>query len=370
MSRSRSINFIINNYNDNDIKKIKSIEKKFNITFIMICKINDERLNIFIHFKNPLRFSSILKEIKKAKQTIIYNDPIKNFNWCKKGCDDSNIWYKGEIPENGKQITKKKVEEDIRKGIPIKVISEKYPMWYMIHKKKLIDYYTEKGLISIKNKEKKFCIIPIEHKIYIAKNCTSVFLLEGTDYETYENEDVVIMANYNYGENKIENWFNGFPEKFKRGYEICSFNPNIIYVLYESQKEYNGLLLKFRRFIDIEHSISYKQNINGISFKVENNLIVKKEKEKEKEKEIINDIDFIGTDDKNKIDELTELYELDKSLRKKLDFDWERINVLHEKIKIPNLVIDDEIDDIFITFEKNKNKEDDDIEFIEDSDNE
>ena len=375
MARSRSINFIVNNFEEDDVKKCENIEKKFQTTFIMICKLS-ERLNVFIHFKNPMRFSSILKIIKRAKQAIVYNDPIKNFNWCKKGCDDINIWYKSEVPEQGKQITGKFVESDIKNGVSIEVIREKYPMWYMMHKKKLVDHYEEKKSIVKKNRKKMLCLIPTELKIFIAKQCTSVFfhMIEGS-IETYNGEDVAIMGNYNVTADKIECWQNGFPERFRRGFEIIYFNSDIIYICYESQKEYNNLLGAFGDLINKQYSIPYTpiiENTINVNFVIENNLII--QKEKQLKNLTTNEEIFLGQND-SKEEDFKKIKELNSLVPKfDLNFNWNHIDKMPVKLNKSEYIIDIDIDyeydiDFVVKLAKNKNSKAinlNKIEFLDD----
>ena len=67
--------------------------------------------------------------------------------------------------------TSKKVENDIKKDVPVATIKQRYPMWYLMHRTKLVEYYkeTEKENAPKNNNEKTLSLIPRELQYTIAQ---------------------------------------------------------------------------------------------------------------------------------------------------------------------------------------------------------
>jgi hypothetical protein len=78
MERSRSFNFIVNNFTQEDLDECKNIALKYSITF-MVTAINDKTLKIYLHFKNPMRFSTITKLIQNCVKATSYADATANY---------------------------------------------------------------------------------------------------------------------------------------------------------------------------------------------------------------------------------------------------------------------------------------------------
>jgi hypothetical protein len=82
------------------------------------------------------------------------------------------------------------VKTDIKAKVSIDEIRNKYPMWYLMHHRKLKDYYKEiKEDNNIMKNKNIFSLIPNELKFKIAKQIaeqgSTVFFYSNNEIETY-----------------------------------------------------------------------------------------------------------------------------------------------------------------------------------------
>lgn len=92
-----------------------------------------------------------------------------------------------------------------------------------------------------KDHERRLIAIRLEDKYTFARlHSTVSFLTEGI--EIYDNEDVVIVPCYGSTQQWVSDWVNGYPPKIKRGYEILTVDPRIVYLTYGNTEEINYIL--------------------------------------------------------------------------------------------------------------------------------
>ncbi len=224
------------------------------------------------------------------------------------------------------QTTSKKVENDIKKGVLVATIKQRYPIWYLMHKTKLVEYYkkTEKENAPKNNNEKTLSIIPAALQYEIAKQCDSVFFSRINEISTYENENVVFESmTYHVTKESFMLWKNNLLVKIRRGYKIILYDPKVIYITYDTLQECRRLINELEEYIDFENSIHYKEfERNDYKYIIQNNILHRSQQS--------------VFDNTNDFDLQTQINELEKKQLNKPDKQLEKISDFEKIIIINN----------------------------------
>lgn len=130
MSKSRAYSFTINNYNDDDCKKI--IELKDDCRYIIVGKeVGDEKktphLQGYVYFESPRYMKAISKKyLPRAHIEISKGSAFQNQSYCEK---DGNLFLEfGTKPEPGKRVDLILLKKKISEGLTVDEIALDNPM--------------------------------------------------------------------------------------------------------------------------------------------------------------------------------------------------------------------------------------------------
>lgn len=238
------------------------------------CNVGEhhEHIHFVCHFKNARYLKALQKEVgynfrnehpvKDVESAIEY---CKGYEKSKLKCshcshDDElvdnvsrpcNVYFEmGKPPINGVHKTNisTKVIDALLSGSTPDKIREEYPAYYIHHSRKVKDFYKE-ITVSKKNNDRKLYVIFDDNRFEYASKHDSVFMDD--DLSTYENEKCVISD----GDNNTYwvNWINGYPSKLKRGYEVLSVDPSIVYLTVKNDRQLKMLKSIYKDKISTEY---------------------------------------------------------------------------------------------------------------------
>lgn len=231
MFRSRAFCFTLNNYTDVDVDAL------MDISFEYLCFGFEEapvtgtphiQGYIYMHsVKTLIQMNELLKRahFEHAKGTRQQNDVYTSKL-------DGDDWYSfGDVPEQGR-IAWEKIEDVMADPTSNPHVYNQYNKMY-------------KQLVTNIKKDhvRELYIISSDHKYDYAKLHNTVCLTGEMD--VYDNEDAFMCSTYDL--KYVDDWINGFPPKFKRGYELITFDPRVIYLMYDDENQCSRLR---RMYID------------------------------------------------------------------------------------------------------------------------
>jgi len=113
-TRSRRWCMTINNYNKSDIEKIElCLNTSYHVIGEEVGENGTPHLQIYLEFKNAMRFSTLKKYFHDAHIEAALGPPWKAANYCKK---DGKFIESGELSKQGERTDLKKLTDSIRKG--------------------------------------------------------------------------------------------------------------------------------------------------------------------------------------------------------------------------------------------------------------
>lgn len=111
--RNRNFCFTLNNYTDEDISKLKSLECDYLIVGKEIASTGTKHLQGFIRFKNARFISATIKLIAGWHVEIARGSIEDNIKYCSK---EGDFFEKGERPIQGKRTDLNEIREAFEKG--------------------------------------------------------------------------------------------------------------------------------------------------------------------------------------------------------------------------------------------------------------
>lgn len=230
MSKSRSYSFTINNYTMDDFARILWLSDNSRYLVVGFEKVKTEHMQCYVYFLNACRISTLKQYVPRAHIEVSKGSPQQNYEYCTK---DGEYFEFGQLPVKG-HITMDKLHEVMKNP------QENIQMFTQYRK-----VYNEIKRSTRKIDEPRLFVIPSNCRIkfYNIVHKTTCF-----DIETYDNEDVLFLPSYHNFD--LELWINGIPPKFKRGYEIINYDPQIIVMTYSDPEEYNYIIKNYIDYID------------------------------------------------------------------------------------------------------------------------
>lgn len=232
--RRRDYIFVINNYTFTDLDQVLALDAKF------LCfgfEIGEEthtpHIQGYVYFTDAKTQSSVVKMLPRASLRFPDGTPEQNLTYVSKPKtkeDPDDWWQFGELPQQGR-ASWDKIEEAMKNPRDNISLFTQYRKSY-------------KEIITMKDRRR-------QKEVYLL-SCTDVYdeadkyaqvyiNIDCTDnseraIDCYDDEDVAILLG-NHCLTWIHPWHRGYPHKFRRGYEIKTVDPTILYVVYRSMDE-------------------------------------------------------------------------------------------------------------------------------------
>jgi len=234
--RSRAYCFTINNYTLRDILQCFNFKQlpRYLCFGFEHDEIGTPHIQGYVYFDTLVRWIAMKETLHRAKiitakGTIADNQVYTS----KEGLED---WYSfGDPPEQG-HATWLRIE-DVMKD------PKSNPHLYNQYSK----MYRQLTLSQPKKHDRIMFKCHVRAKWKHASKYESVKM--DNDEETYDGEEVWFVGPYN---TFVDSWIHGYPRKVKRGYELITLDPRIVYLMYDTPTEYRFILKKYHEFIHID----------------------------------------------------------------------------------------------------------------------
>nr|WAE42331.1 MAG: replication associated protein [Cressdnaviricota sp.] len=242
MQRSRGWCFTINNYTDLDVDQVLDLTCEYLVFgFEVGKKTETPHIQGYVFFENALTRKSVSKKLRRASLRKPRGTPEQNRKYC---IEDGDYYEFGEMPHQGKAQWDR-IESAMLDPMSDPAIYNQYKKMYKDVTKKSLDH--ERRLLLV-NQARLYTFLKLN-------KYESVINTIDTDPDCYDSEEVLVMPCY--GSFRVESWYNGFPQKVRRGYEVIVVDPEIVIITYSDHKEYAYLL---KKYIDIiECPVSEKE---------------------------------------------------------------------------------------------------------------
>lgn len=236
MSRSRAWCFTINHDNYSDMDEILDLECRYCIFGFEKGIQGTKHIQGYVYYNSARTLTAVKKDLTRAHLEIAKGNFVSNYEYCSK---DGHFYEFGEKPSQGDRTDIGDLVKMIDTGSTREEIRTAYPKYYFLYKKKI-----EEMVKPTPQPDKKRILKMIdEAEMY---DFPGAFM--DADMDTYENEDIMVLIGYTAF--FIDRWYNGFPPKIRRGYEIIKVDPSVIYLYYRDKKEKNYIKNKYGYIID------------------------------------------------------------------------------------------------------------------------
>lgn len=235
MSRARAFTFTINNYTDEDVDMLLDAKFKYLcFGFEKGSKNQKPHIQGYIYMWDPKTIAQVSKKVMPRAHIEISRGTVKdNEKYTSKEGD----WYQfGEPPAQG-QAQWDKIEQ-------VMDDPKSNPHLYNQYSK----MYRQLTLGKKKDHERRIYAIPYDSRYVYAKEHDTV-MFDSLVNDTYDGEEAIFVGPYD-NSNWIKDWVNGYPHKVKRGYELICVDPEVIYIMYDNEKEKNYILKVYIDLLD------------------------------------------------------------------------------------------------------------------------
>lgn len=233
MTRSRSWCFTLNNYTIEECIDLFDINFQYLVVGFEIGEEGTEHIQGYVYFEDTKTLKRLKKWLPRAHFEKAKGTPLQASTYCKK---DGDFHEFGVHPRQGKlQFEELEViMKDPRINFHL----------YNQYRKAYVEYKTSQ---QEPTRVRKFIAIPAEYRFKAARSHeTTVFM--DPEIETYNREDVAILETYS--SFHFENWYNGYPPRFKRGYELIIVDPSVVYITYADLRDLGHIRKLYDQYID------------------------------------------------------------------------------------------------------------------------
>lgn len=218
MSRTRAFTFTINNYTNDDVLMLLELESVYTCFGFEVGSKGTHHIQGYVYFKDGRTIKSLSKQLRRAHIESARGTVKENQVYTSKDGDD--MWYSwGEPPSQG--LCKWEQIVDVMNDP-----TSNPHLYNQYHK-------TYRQITMGK---------PKDHirKLYLVSQSIIYKLLNGEqacfDSDHYDGERILVVGGY-FEHTLIERWINGYPPKIKRGYELITMDPEIVYILFTDDND-------------------------------------------------------------------------------------------------------------------------------------
>lgn len=233
--KARAYTITINNDKFSDLKGLIDLTYEYLVIGFEVGEKGTRHIQGYIYFTNARHFTKVKKDIPRAHLEIAKGTPEQNFDYCKK---DAEYYEFGVKPSQGR-ATFDKIAEAMKDPINNYQVYHQYRKSYM----ELMDSQKKdhSTLLLVERDCQKFNVVR-----QIKDNYTiSIYPSE------YDGEDVRIEPAYARSSDEIISLMEGFPPKYRLGYQIKQFHPMGLILTYTDDKELNYIKKMYDQYIDI-----------------------------------------------------------------------------------------------------------------------
>lgn len=228
--RSRAWVFTINNYTDDDCMNVVDLSARYIVFSFEVGEQGTPHIQGYVYYHEARTRNSVSKDLPRARLAVAAGSHQQNHDYVEKSGDyailnqpPNQIWEFGEVPQQGRARWEKikEVMKDPKENPHL------FQQYYKTYK-------TIKALTK-KEHEREIYVIKTKDRFEVAKKFKSSLFDQPND--TYEDEEAIFISAYSTKD--VINWYNGYPNKFRRGYEVVSIDPKAYVIMYDDFAELN-----------------------------------------------------------------------------------------------------------------------------------
>lgn len=179
----------------------------------------------YVYFTNAKSLARVKKYLPRAHLEIAKGTPKQNIEYCSK---EGSVWTNGVPPLQG-SICRDKLMD---------IMNNPYDNFHLYNQYR-------RSFEELKNR-----IIEDRDRYIVRISSHDMYDLFKVNYEpeevclmfdNYDGERVVVITLDSLSDPLIKAWSAGFPQYLKRGYQLIRFNPEIVYVSYKDQYEFERI---------------------------------------------------------------------------------------------------------------------------------
>lgn len=232
--RSRGWCFTINNYGFKELIDLMALPVDYMIFGFEKGKKGTPHVQGYAYFSNKLTFNKLKKYLPTA-HVEAQRGPIKKaIEYCKK---EGEFYEFGDSPHPG-QASFEQIEDVMQDPQSNFHLYNMYRRSYDAYK------LTQR---PDPRRDKNIYMIDEKDKYTTAHLCESSFM--DRDIETYVPVHAMFVDAYT--SFRIDDWYNGFPPRVRRGFEIIDVDPNVVFIMYSTPQE-RGYIMKRYSHLHIE----------------------------------------------------------------------------------------------------------------------
>lgn len=216
MIRSRCWCFTINNDTFEDLKSLIDSSFAYLIFGFEQGKKGTHHIQGYIYFTSARSQQSMKKLMPRAHLEVSRGTPDQNEDYCSK---EGDYYEFGEKPSQGK-ATFDKIEEAMKNP------RENFQLFHQYRKA-----YAEYKNMEKKDHDPTLLALSEKRKFEYCKSSDKSVCMYPS---VYDGEDVHILPFTECELNKMMMWLNKIPIKYKVGYEVKTYNPEIIIITYDT----------------------------------------------------------------------------------------------------------------------------------------
>lgn len=236
--RGRLWCFTINNYTDDDIVDTMSMGEEEARYMILGFEVGEKcgtpHIQGFVYFDNARSQRAVSKMVPRASLRLCRGSFKDNVEYCSK---DDNVYVSGEELHPG--IVDRARIEDIMSNP-----WENFSLFCQYRRA-----YNELKNMQLIKHEPSVVLCPVHKRFTLAREsfASNSVSMYGSEYD---GEQVIMRNVYDSCVDLyLESWLNGYPVKYKNGYEYRYWNPECVVLLYADAKAYNYAMKMYGDYV-------------------------------------------------------------------------------------------------------------------------
>lgn len=198
-------------------------------------KNNTPHIQGYIYYDNPRMLTGVKQDLPRAHLEVSKGSLVQNVAYCSK---DGDFYEDGERPHQGK-ASFEAIEEAMHDPTVNFQLYNQYRRSYR-------EYTLSR---QRPNNPRLLRLIPSDHLLAVCKTFSPGEVCFNVD--TYEGEIcLMIELSSDRPDFDIVRWKEGFPMKVRRGYEVITIDPEIVYVCWHGTVDRHELIQKYCSYID------------------------------------------------------------------------------------------------------------------------
>lgn len=219
MSRSRGWCFTVNNWTDDDVAMVMSIESRYKVVGYEVGDSGTPHLQGYLYFDSAKTEKSVRKMIPRAHIELQRGTNAQAIKYCK---EDGDYWEEGEEPRQG--LCSWNAIQEVMKDPTVNF------HLYNQYRKSYNEFIRQRPLK--RDRELRICSSDQIYNIVASLEkdgieLSDICIMDSEDSSrVYNGEKVLFTNNF-----KVERWMHGLPEVIIRGYEHLRYDPDIVYFI-------------------------------------------------------------------------------------------------------------------------------------------